>query len=155
MLEIGRQKVALDVQRTRLFYRGAPTVSETCSCSGCRNFERAVETLPDAVRGFFETLGVEMKKVCEAYVIGARPDGALYYGGFYHLCGTLQPDDVLGAVADAGRSPLVLAKGFHVFLKETCDLLEEDFPTPAGQLEFVGELPWVLSEQNGYLTQLL
>lgn len=89
IFELGQYRVDIDVNKTKSFYETARLVSEGCSCSGCRNFEKAITALPSEVTGFFANWGVDMRKVCEVYVNCSNSDGTLLYGGFYHLCGSL------------------------------------------------------------------
>ena len=44
-----------------------------------------------------------------------------------------------------------LSEGFCVAFKSACDLLPEDFPAPAIQMEFEHRMPWVLEEPNPYI----
>lgn len=155
--EFGQYQVDIDVDKTRLFYENAPLVSESCSCSGCRNFENAIMAIPSEITGLFSNLGVDMRKVSEVYVNCSNSDGTLFYGGFYHLCGTL----LAGKSAWVPNSPLTshweeeqafrVADNFHISFQKKCDLLEDNFPAPALQLEISANIPWVLLEENKYL----
>lgn len=88
IFQFGQHQVDIDVDKTRSFYENAPFISEGCSCSGCRNYEKVIKALPPEVTVFFD-LGVDMRKVSEVYVNCTNSNGTLFYGGFYHLCGTL------------------------------------------------------------------
>ena len=154
IFEFGSYKIDVDVDKTKQFYKTVPFVSEGCSCSGCRNYEKAVQGLPVLVIELFASLGIDMRCVCEAYVNCVNPDGTLFYGGFYHLCGTL----LSGKSAWVPTSPTSSHRGedmtfpatenFRVSFQEECHLLERDFPLPALQLELSANIPWVLSEEN-------
>lgn len=154
--EFGQYKIDVDVNRTKQFYETTPLVSEGCSCSGCRNYEKAVRDLPAPVIDFFAGLGVDMRRVCEVYVNCVNSDGTLFYGGFYHLCGTV----LSGESAWVSNSPtsshweeeraFLISDGFRVSFQQECDLLEKDFPAPALQLEISASIPWVLPEENTY-----
>jgi hypothetical protein len=157
IFEFGQYQIDIDVDRTKSFYENAPLVSEGCSCSGCRNYEKAIMTLPAKVIGFFSNLGVDMRKVSEVYVNCNNHDGSLFYGGFYHLCGTL----LAGKSAWVPNGPTIshweeaqvfrVLNDFHVSFQRECSLLEDDFPRPALQLEISANIPWVLLEENKYL----
>jgi hypothetical protein len=134
--------IDIDVDKTQTYYDSAPLVSENCVCSGCRNYEMAVDSLPKPVKSFFSRLGVDMKKICEAYVNCTNADDTVFYGGFYHVCGKLVSGD--------STEEFPLTDEFSVSLREECDLLDEDFPLPAIQLEISADIPWVLDEANTY-----
>jgi hypothetical protein len=156
IFEYGQYMVDVDVARTIQFYEQAEFVSNGCSCDGCRNYEHAVEVLPQPVRSFFAELGIDMKKICECYVNCTNQDGSLLYGGFYHLCGTLSggrsawvqngPDS---AYWEKGRT-FSVDQNFHVSFSASLDLLEKNFPLPALQLEISANIPWVLEKENPY-----
>jgi len=156
LFEFGQYKIDVDVERTLVFYESAPIISEACSCAGCRNYERAVEALPNEVRCFFEKLGVDMKKAREVYVYCKNADGTLFYGGFYHICGVVLagesafvPAPTSGYFWDAEKA-FALTDSFAVSIREECFLLEDDFPIPALQIDISANIPWVLAEMNGY-----
>ena len=44
----GGYRLAVDVEATRAYYEAHSEAWITCQCDGCRNFARAVETLPQA-----------------------------------------------------------------------------------------------------------
>ena len=82
-------RLSVDVEATRAYYAARPLPWVTCDCAGCRNFERAAAELPAAVRDFFCSLGIDPAKPAEVYVNCTLEDGTVWYGGFYHLCGTV------------------------------------------------------------------
>ena len=154
VFEFSKYVVDIDVDKTKGFYCKAPLVSDGCSCAGCRNYEKAIDHLSLEVVSFFDQFGIEMKKVCEVYVNCANVDNSILYGGFYHLCGKI----ISGESAWIPTSPntkhldedemFSIAKDFKVSFQEECALLADDFPTPAIQLEVLGNIPWVLEERN-------
>jgi len=129
----------IDVEKTQAYYKTAHLVSEDCSCSGCRNYEEAIELLPKEVLSFFSQLGIEMEKIREVYVNCTNTDDTVFYGGFYHVC---------GSIVEGESVCLTIAHNFDVSFKDTCDLLEDSFPIPAIQLEISANMPWVLAEKN-------
>ena len=154
VFEYGQYKIDVDVEKTKMFYAAAPVVSAGCTCNNCKNYEQAVADLPQVVKSFFTELGVDMKKVCEVYVNWKNPDGTLHYGGFYHVCGVrLQGKSAWVAVDeytsrwDEGGA-FAIIDTFHVSFREKCDLLEDEFPIPALQIDMFANIPWVLPEAN-------
>lgn len=157
IFECGSYKIDVDVDRTKQFYETASRVSEGCSCSGCRNYEKAVQKFPTVITDFFAGLGIDMRCVCEVYVNYANPDGSLFYGGFYHLCGTLLSGKSAWVPTSSTSSywkddrTFPVTDNFHISFQQECDLLEKDFPLPALQLELSANIPWVLPEENTWI----
>lgn len=147
----GAYRLAVDAEATRAWYAVHNEPWITCDCAGCRNFTQAVKDLPQAVRDFFDTLGLDSEKVQEL----------CYYNGtehtitgdcWYHLVGTVlegssKPGDY--EVFPAGWYEL--AEGFSVGFKNECELLPDDFPQPCCQMQLNFILPWELGEPNPYL----
>lgn len=146
----GPYHLLVDVEANRTYYAAHPLPWITCDCAGCRNFTRAVKTLPQEVKDFFDALGLDPEKPGElCYYQGTEKD--LTGGGWYHLVGAVlagasKPGDY--EVFPAGW--YTLAEGFSVGFKTVCDLLPEDFPRLCFQMEFNHRLPWLLEEENPY-----
>lgn len=153
----GQYKVDIDVNQTRQFYKNARLISEGCSCGGCRNYERAVSELPVQMTEFFTDIGIDMRKACEVYVNCGNSDGTLFYGGFYHVCGTVLSG--ISAWTPTGATishweqeqAFPVVNGFNVSFQSECDMLEQEFPLPVIQLEISANVPWVLPEKSTYL----
>ncbi len=150
----------IDIQKTRSFYQKAESVSAGCGCPGCRNFEKAVQTLPDETKRFFDSLGIDAKKPAEVYVNTVNADGSVSYGGFYHVCGRLLGGESAWVTIKRSKKARTaywdtsktypVSKNFHVSFQEDCSLVEDGFPEPVLQMEIEAELPWVLEEPNDY-----
>ena len=156
IFEFGEYKLDIDAARTRRFYETAEDF--LCDCAGCRNFRKAVPMVPDAVHAFFRQFGVSIGNPAEMTAYVSRDGNTTYYGGFYHICGTILAgkdpwqevgDGVHQLNAHCARGP---HKDFSVFFTEMCALVEEDFPTPVIQMEVECHLPWVLEEPNPYFS---
>ncbi len=147
----GTYRLSVDVEATRAYYEAHPLPWITCECDGCRNFVRAVQDLPPAVRDFFGALGLDPEKPGEVmfYQGTAR---TLSGGGWYHLAG-----EVLEGASRPGDSEafpagwIEIAEGFSAAFQTACDLLPDDFPRPCFQMEFEHVLPWVLEDPNPYI----
>ena len=85
-------RLAVDVEATRAYYAAHGETWIICQCDGCRNFARAAETLPQAVRDFFETLGLDVEKPGELMYFQGTPS-TLSGGGWYHLVGRVLEGD--------------------------------------------------------------
>lgn len=86
----GGYRLEVDVEATRAYYDSHPGPWITCTCDGCRNFMLAVKTLPQAVRDFFDALGLDPEKPGElCYYQGtgrsasAAADGTIWWDGFW------------------------------------------------------------------------
>ena len=88
-IRLRKFQLQIDPEKTREFYKKAKYVTEGCRCAGCRNFEKAIDYMPNEVLCFFHSMGIDMKKITEIYVNKSDPDGTLLYGGFCHVCGTM------------------------------------------------------------------
>ena len=151
-----KYKLDIDVEATKKYYETAKFISEDCSCDGCRNYEKAIDFLPGEVLSFFAQLGIEMKKAREIYIYCANADDTLFYGGWYYLCATM----IHGESAWVGTSQsqaycddtktIPITDDYKVSFQENCDLLDNNFPLPAIQLEIMADIPWVLAEKHDY-----
>ena len=161
IFQFGQFEIDVDVNRTREFYKKMENVSKGCNCTGCRNFEKAVDFLPGNVIGFFDTLGIDMKKITEVFVNTTNPDGTVFYGGFYHLCGKLlkggsawieEPTNTENANLFHWEqsNSYSLCKDFYVSFGNVNALVEKDFPKPVLTLDIQANIPWVLNEPNTY-----
>lgn len=150
-IQFGQFSLDIDLDKTKDFYKNMGNVSDACSCLGCINYEKAVDTLPKEIISFFTSIGIDMKKITEVYAMTTNPDSTVLYGGFYHLCGAiLQGEDAyVNGMWDYSKA-YTISKDFYISFREKCDLVEEGFPKPVIQLEIVANIPWVLEETNVY-----
>jgi len=152
----GNYTVDIDVEKTRQIYQKLPFITQGCDCDGCRNFEKAADILPEAVRDFFDDLGVDLQKIAECYVNCKNEDGTLFYGGFCHVCGTwIQGKSAWVNISETHsyyNTDLTyhLDKNFHISFQEECCMVEAQFDAPILQIEFAANIPWVLDQENTY-----
>ena len=156
ILQFGRYKLDVDVEKTKKFYETAERLSEGCSCDGCRNFEQAVDILPRPVTEFFAMLGIDPKRICECTAFSRKTNNALFYQGFCHACGTvLEGESAWKRRSDGGsvwddKLTYPVSEDFHVSFRNNTVLLEESFPLPACEMAFTATVPWVLDKRNTY-----
>ena len=156
-LKYGSYDLDVDVRRTREFYEKAETVGESCGCDGCVNFEKAANVLPAEIKDFFGSLGVNLRKASECYVIHTDEDGKLVYGGFYHICGVLLSGEGAwvkvseNTAAWDQKRTFAVNEDFLIFFQKEIDLLEEGFPQPVIQMEFSARIPWMMDKDNPYM----
>jgi len=156
--QFGAYVLDIDVEQNRRFYKAARNLTVGCSCSHCRNFEKAADTLPGDIKGFFDSLGIDIKKPAEVYANVTNSDGTVSYGGFYHLCGKLLSGESAWITASNDGKATVsywdssmsyaVSDNFCVSFQQDCSLLEKGFPTPVIQMEIEANIPWVLDEPN-------
>lgn len=157
-LEFGQFIIDADPEGTRVYYQTDPGI--TCTCSGCRNYARAAAGFPPELLDFFRALGIDPQKPAEVYVNCTRADGRLWYGGFYHLRGTLlqgeggwrpvSADETSRISAWDRESCYRAAEDFYVAFTQEAALVDPDFPRPVLQLELDAAIPWLLEEENDY-----
>jgi len=137
----------IDLEKTRAYYADRPTVRHTCSCGGCQNYDKAILTAPKSVLAFFEQLGLDPQKPCEAFGLDLKPDenGWYRYGGWYHVVGQLlEAADREVSIESAYRPALDYE--FMVWFsddKRKFGPVSRDFPTPIIALSFQICLPWL------------
>jgi hypothetical protein len=142
LFSLSGYEIEVDTAATAAFYQTAPTLTASCQCQDCRNYEQAVGQLSTVALEFFDDLGVDPAKPAEVYTLGDTVP--VWYGGFYHLCGQLLEVPKVPQ-ADAWHR---LSDALSVSFRGECDLLEDGFPTPAFQMEISLTLPWVLNEER-------
>ena len=147
IFKYGQYTVDIDVEKTKAFYARAKRINEVCPCDGCANFERAVKNLPEQVRTFFSRMGIDPAKVAECYVNTTNKDRTLMYGGFCHVCGTMLTGEFDWPWE---KDAYALGPDFRISFRNEISLLEEGFPKPVIQLEFIANLPWLLEKENTY-----
>jgi hypothetical protein len=141
----------IDTEATRAFYaKLGPIWPKDCTCLYCQNYVASCDLLPTEVLELFRTLGIDPIKEAEVYEMGENADGLHFYGGFYHIVGrivegrdswvTVGPNQV-----HTELSPLV--ESFKFGFTEHVALVPKGFPEPVLQVEFLGNIPWVLEER--------
>lgn len=149
ILEFGNYKIDVDVEKTKLFYETAEEITDGCSCDGCQNYMLAINLFPQSVKDFFNRLGIDLRKAPDVFSYCSEDDGkALFYGGFYHICGrSLTSNDCWN---DNGALHSI-SEGYSVGFTNNVHLLEAGFPMPAFQIEiFFHNVPWLLKKKNPY-----
>ncbi len=155
-LEIGPWTIEVDVEQTARVYelttRGSPT---DCGCEACRNFMALSEAaFPLQFRTWLSALGVDCRKAAEVHEWSPVSEGRLTYGGWFHgvgriVTGVLATATSLGVVQAVEARPWhAVTDTFKVIVDERRDLAFAEFgEAPVIQIEFMAELPWVLSKE--------
>ena len=135
----GKDRIQVDVERTRGWYSAHGELEQRCSCAYCRNFHTALPLLPEKVRQFLEPLGLTLERPAEIMEWCKEADGRHWYTALYHLAGEL---------LEEGAEPIGVAPEASVsFLTDKGPFLE-DFPEPFFQLFLDVRLPWMLEEAD-------
>ena len=149
----GSYKMRVDVARTRRHYSGRPAPWIGCDCAGCRNFARAVGTLPQAVADFFRALGVDPRQPAETCHYYAADADSVFSSAWYHVAGELAAGDPAPGSGMRYGAEFGICDGVSVSAATECDLLPDDFPRPCFQIElWLYRLPWLLDEPNPYFS---
>lgn len=155
--QFGKYLLDVDVEKTKKFYETAETITQGCECPACCNYEKAICIFPVEVIRLFEKIGVDITKAAEIVPYVSKNDKKhISYGGFYHICGTLLSDDTLWNSSDLEVLQLNenkmynITDGYKIGFSRECDLLENNFPLPAIQMEISFTCPWVLETENIY-----
>ena len=152
--EFDEYKLDIDVEKNKKFYKNAENITDGCSCDGCCNYFFATELFPKEVKDFFDKLGIDCKKATEIMVWCSEDNGKyLYYGGFYHLCGSILSGEDYWKDDGTINMPQLyhISDGYSVGFSRQTALLEKDFPHPVIQMEIdFHKVPWVLENINSY-----
>lgn len=152
-MKIGNWIVEIDVEGTKAFYHAYHQITKGCDCIYCKNYVIATELLPKTVIDFFRSLGIDPTKEGEVSEYCENEDGSHLYGGFYHVMGQIisGPDCWIKTgeeISHLETNNLVEISGFKFGFTYGLSLLPDRFPKPALQLEFEGNIPWVLEEKS-------
>ena len=120
-------------------YRRLLSIATTCTCAFCRNYFAAAPHLSRTFLELLDRLRIDPGKAAEVYELDHDGDITYLYGGFYHLvCRIVRASD--------HHLPIPLADSVEICYTANAALVPHCFPGPALQLEFVINVPWVLSE---------
>jgi len=133
-------QIAFDRAATQRAYE---LVGEGCSCGYCRNFAIASSHLPPAYYHLLRDLGIDANKPAEVVEYQKNPDGTHYYGWWFHVIGTMHT-----ANPDAPGKATSITAGLTMFFWPKDYLLPASFSQPVLQVEFFGNLPWLLDEPD-------
>jgi hypothetical protein len=145
-LYLGQQKILFDREATVALYRQAIIVpgSDGCSCIGCKNFAaQRGKVFPAEFLQLLNELGADPLKEWEAFDYNfdpKKPRKHVLYGGWFLFVGAL--------VDGFDKRPEPSEQSFaHWF---TTSFPAGTLPTGLKlcAVEFLGEIPWVLSEKS-------
>ena len=122
----------------------------------CRNFVMAAESFPEDVKNFFDSLGIDPRKVQEAFSGDEEGQKTVRYSGFTPFCGRVldggssvrerEFKDGSKAYERDEVNEFAVAENFSVDFENGLIIEDDSFPRPACSLIFSCELPWLLPE---------
>ena len=143
-ITIGPVTLDVDVERTRAFYADYPL--NDCGCADCIAFREYAPAFESSVHEFLRSLGIaDVRQAIEIYHFD-EDENRRYSNGWFHLCGEIvgNGDVFTHSMDERGAEWMKIGKGFRVaVMTEDTDLMPENFPLPAVQLEFCAEYPRV------------
>jgi len=138
-IEIEGWVVNVDVEKTKKTYG---LIKESgclaCGCNYCLNYLKNLpDVMPDQIRAFFESAGVDINKDAEVYQEGEIDNSTNYYGGEYYLWGTI--------ISKPESDVSTLGKLSFKFIAPTALAQEEFKKDGALCFSFHTELKWLLN----------
>jgi hypothetical protein len=138
---VGEQKIRFDREATVTLYGDRIKVpgADQCDCIGCKNFAaQRSKVYPEDFLRLLEELGADPLKEWEAfdYDFGRENLKSHLYGGWFLFCGEL----VDGAEKRPERP------GFSYWFTTSFPAATVPHDVKVCAVEFITELPWVLSE---------
>lgn len=138
-IQCGNWLLDVDVEATRRAYLDAPAI-DLC-CLDCQNYGAVTRTFSGDLLAFFQQFGIDPAKEAEVYPFYQDHAGMHYYGGFYHLVGSIRK-------GLESQEYYQVAERFRVSFTEDAHLVPDNFPRPVLQMEILAVLPWVLEEPS-------
>ena len=173
-LKIEGCTIDIDEAATREYYSAHPE-HNSCTCTGCENFRQYVQQLPEEVKIFFKSCGIDdMRVISEIIPFAMMDDDLLYYGGFYHLVGSMTGGETITVETPCYKTDkdengklgtrltgyrththtesgkITIGDRFTVYFTDSLALLPEGFPEKVVQMEIETRLPWVIDKENTY-----
>ena len=139
----------IDKEMTISVYNQLPTTAEDCPCSYCKNYVAASTSFPAEFLSLLDDLGVDPSKASEVYEICENENGTHLYGGFYHLVGRIvDGQDVKIPIENTRKIELSpLTKDVKIGFTTDLSLVPEQFSGSILQMEFFGDVLWVIEEE--------
>ena len=140
-LSVGGQKIRFDRETTLQLYRENVTApgADCCDCHYCKNFARQRDAIyPDEFKALLARLGADHLKELEAFELGPSDteSNLRVYGGWFLFCGELI------------EGPDVRPEGqpFSFWFTKSFPNTTLPYGLKTCAVEFLAEIPWVLSE---------
>ncbi len=154
IVQFGKNKIDVDVEKTREYYKKRIRISENCMCDDCWNFEMSTDSFPDNLKDFFSLLGIDPKKINDIWTVGENNNGSAEYVGCAVLCGTVLEGGPAYVKTDKNNfewnkdSEYVVSDNFYVVFDNGSPMKDENLPEPCCYVDFYAKIPWVLPEHK-------
>jgi len=146
--QFGPWEIEFDREATQAAYAAMAPCEDGCNCQGCRNYLANMPFLPEEVRQFFDSLGIDPAFPFEisAPIPPAPWEGPLYYISVYYYCfGRIVsgPENEIGTC----QCRHSVNKDFEYSFGSKCYWLAEEIPKEqAMEIEITITLPYRLDE---------
>ncbi len=142
--------VSVDRDATTAAYAALPAWGGLFGCDTplCENFRHAYGLLPPAFLSVLITMGVDPTKPAELYDVEPPQGDLCLCGGWYHAVGELLSGRDALQPGQLNRYEVILREvtaGFRMGITARLAALPGSFPAPALQIEFWGQIPWVIA----------
>ncbi len=122
--------------------------SDDCPCGDCKNYRRQKDiAFPKEALEFFEVVGIDYRKECEAFTTDDPNNSPRHYNGWFHFAGNIIKRGPNQAV-DPETEITNLNESFRIWFRRGSDLSFFDKGTELVQVEFETRLPWILDESE-------
>ena len=140
-IQIGPWEIEYDREATRAAYAaGGDSSNYYCGCQGCRNYLANTRAFPEAMRQFFDSLGIDPEKPSHLGCAIATGENEYFCSGWYH---------VIGRYASGEAIPHKLTEDFWVELTPSPVYVPKEIPEEQTlQIDFSASLPWLLDESK-------
>ena len=152
LFNFGKTIAEIDVDRTREYYSNHGYIND-CTCMGCKNYRKYTQECSPEISEYFRSFGIDnMNFIAEIIPFDmSRSEyikrGGLHYSGFYHVVGKiLTPHDF-----EPNDNSIKITDNFEISICDKPDLLSENFPKPALQIDIYAFIPWIVPDENIYL----
>lgn len=132
----------VDVDKTLDYNRNK---LEVCDCLYCQNFSAVIQQKHPLLREQLLALGIEAATPNHVSYFD-REDSRQLAIGNYHFSGNLLEGE-WSTLEDWSDANSTWVDGMQIGLSTEMELLPDDFPMPAVQVNFELDMPWVLAEE--------
>lgn len=141
MKRIKLAKWAIDVNAEKT-WRFNQQELEVCGCLYCENFSVMMSRKSPVLRDALKELGIDAARPNHVSYF-PREDGHYLAIGNYHISGTLVEGE-WSTMEDWNETNTAYIDGMQIGFSKEMELLPDDFPPPAVQVNFEFMMPWLL-----------
>ena len=139
-LKLANWAIDVDVETTRHYNQEE---LEVCGCLHCENFSLMILQKHRELRLALMELGIDAARPNHVSYFLREEDGQYLAIGNYHFCGTLVKGEWC-TMEDWNETNTAEVDGMQLGLSKEMELLPDNFPAPAVQVNFEIIMPWLL-----------